>query len=212
MKFDAPETTQGGGGFLEEVGQYHFVVTEALDGQSSKGTPIDGLTVTFEILAGTTAGQEGKNKQESLFLPSAKDIAKEQKDGTPCMARKKLGALLIATDLMKPEQLGQPVNVNVEDMVGRQGVITFEKDMEMDGEGKYTIEGKYLRIRYSDIFHVDDPAVKAVPKSADALSLIPPERRHKEDWFAWKKNKSKQPRQTASAGASNGSVNAADIF
>lgn len=189
MSFEAPATIEGGGGFLEEAGQYHVVINEVLEGQSSKGTPIDGITVTFEVLAGTVKGQESKTRQESLFAPSLKDVEREQRDGSPCMARKKLGALLIATNLMDPANLGKAINFEPSEMVGRQIVIKFEKQKEQDGEGKYTVETKYLQISYSDIFHVDDPAVAAVPKNADTLSLIPADHRHNEAWFAWKKRK-----------------------
>ena len=189
MTFEAPATIEGGGGFLEEAGTYHVVINEVLEGQSSKGAPIDGITVTFEVLAGTSKGQESKTKQESLFAPSLKDVEKEQKNGSPCMARKKLGALLIATNLMDPAKLGQPINFEPSEMIGRQIVIKFDHQKEMDGEGKYTVETKYLQISYSDIYHVDDPAVASVPKNADALSLIPAEHRHDEAWFGWKKRK-----------------------
>ena len=132
MTFEAPATIEGGGGFLEEAGTYHVVINEVLEGQSSKGAPIDGITVTFEVLAGTSKGQESKTKQESLFAPSLKDVEKEQKNGAPCMARKKLGALLIATNLMDPAKLGQPINFEPSEMIGRQIVIKFDHQKEMD--------------------------------------------------------------------------------
>lgn len=212
--FDAPETTQGEGGGLTTPGTYHLVINEVREGESSTGKPIDGLTITVEVLAGTTEGQAGKTRSESLFLPSLKDLEKEEKNnGAPCMARKKLAALFIATNAMKPEQLGKPVNVDAAAMVGQQCVIKFEQQMEQGGDGKYDVPTQYIQISYSDIFHVDDPDVAAVPKNAEALSLIPFEGRHPEAWFAWKKKKAGGANgKPAMAGAGSAKDIADDIF
>jgi hypothetical protein len=189
FSFDAPETTQGEGGGLNTPGTYHVVINDAIEGQTSQGKPIDGLTVTVEVLAGTVKDMVGKTRSETLFAPSMKDVEKEEKTGTAGMSRKKLAALFIASNAMDPNQLGKPVNVDVASLVGQQCVIKFERQYEKDGNGEYTIETKFIQISYSDIFHVDDPSVKDVPKSAEALSLIPPGNRHNEGWFEWKKKK-----------------------
>lgn len=189
FSFNAPDTTQGEGGGLSTPGTYHVVINDAIEGQTSQGKPIDGLTVTFEVLAGTVDGMAAKTRSETLFAPSMTDIEREQKTGLASMPRKKLAALFIAANAMDPTKLGQAVEVDVASMVGQQCVIKFERQLEKDGEGKYTVETKYIQISYSDIFHVDDPAVKDVPKSAEALSLIPPANRHPESWFDWKKRK-----------------------
>lgn len=208
FSFQAPETTQGEGGGLTTPGTFHCVINDAIEGQTSQGKPIDGITVTFEVLAGTVDGSAGKSRTETLFAPSMKDIEKEQKTGTASMPRKKLAALFIAANAMDPTKLGQSVDIDVAKMVGQQVVIKFERQMEKDGEGKYTVETQYIQISYADIFHVDDPAVKDVPKSEDALSLIPPTNRHSESWFEWKKRKpaKAEPQPVAAA------VNANDIF
>jgi len=188
--FDAPETTTGEGGGLTTPGTYHLVINDVREGESAKGSPIDGLTITVEVMDGTVKGQAGKTRSESLFLPSLKDLEKEEKNnGAPCMARKKLAALFIATNAMKPEQLGKPVNVDTAAMVGQQCVIKFDQQMEMGGDGKFNVPTQYIQISYSDIFHVDDPDVAAVPKNAEALSLIAKECRHDATWFGWKKKK-----------------------
>jgi hypothetical protein len=187
--FDAPETTTGEGGGLSTPGTYHVVINEVREGESATGKAIDGLTITVEVLDGTTKGMGGKTRSESLFLPSLKDQEKEQQSGQPSMPRKKLAALFIAANAMQPDQLGKPVNVDTSKMVGQQCVIKFEHQMEKDGDGKYTVPTQYIQISYSDIFHVDDPDVSAIPKSAEALGLIPREFRHDAAWFAWKKKK-----------------------
>lgn len=189
FSFDAPETTTGEGGGINEPGTYHVVINDVREGETSQGKPIDGLTIMVEVLAGTVNGQANKTRSEALFTPSMKDIERETQSGEPGMARKKLAALFIATNIMDPNQLGKSVSVDTAKMVGQQCVITFAHQMERDGEGKYTIATKYIQISYSDIFHVDDPAVKDVPKNPEALALIGKEHRHVGDWFGWKKKR-----------------------
>lgn len=210
MKMNAPTTTQGEGGALSEPGTYHVIINKVIEGESSTGKAIDGITIEVEVMAGTTSGMEGKTRKESLFVPSMKDEEREAQTGQPSMARKKLAALYIATNQMTPDQLGQPIDVDDMAMIGEQCVIKFDRQMEQDGEGKYTVETKYIQISYSDIFHVDDPQIAAVPKNADALGLIDKSHRHPEQWFAWKKRRAATlQRQAVGAGAS---TKADDLF
>lgn len=205
MRISTTETTQGEGGGLREEGTYHCVVTEVFEGESKKGNPIEGVTVTFEVMAGTVEGQAGKSHTESLFLPT-------MSDKKPEMKLRKLTALAIAGNVLQPADLGREVDIPFRDMVGSQMVVKFDHQMEMDGNGEYTVKSQYLQVAYSDMFHVDDPAVKAVPKSDDALSLIPDEHRHDEAWFAWKK-KPRTHRQAVAAGnAAAASSVADDLF
>lgn len=202
MKVTTTETTQGEGGGLRDAGTYHVVVNEVREGESQKGKPIDGLTVSFEVFDGTTKGQAGKTHTESFFLPTKKDEEK-----TASMKLRKLTAMAIAGNLMQPEQLGEELDIPFASMVGQQMVVKFDHQMEMDGEGKYTIPSKYIQVSYSDLFHVDDPAVKSVPKNADALSLIDKAHRHPEQWFAWKKKRGAVPASKPAAS----SVSASDV-
>ena len=77
FSFDAPETTTGEGGGLSEPGTYHVVINDVREGESTKGKPIDGLTITVEVLAGTVGGQANKTRSESLFAPNLEDAEKE---------------------------------------------------------------------------------------------------------------------------------------
>lgn len=205
MKIPTTETTQGEGGTLDAPGTYHVVINEVLEGQTKKGKAIEGLTVTFEVLAGTEKGKEGKSHTESFFLPTMQD-----KETSAAMKLRKITAMAVAGNVLAPEQLGTEAEIPFDSMVGSQMVVKFDHQMEMDGEGNYTVPSRYIQVAYSDLFHVDDPAVKAVPKNADALGLIPKEHRHNEAWFAWKKRKPAQ-RQAAVAGTTNG-TEASDLF
>ena len=208
MKIPTTETTQGEGGILDVPGTFHVVINEVLEGQTKKGKAIDGLTVAFEVLDGTEKGKEGKVHTESFFLPTLQD-----KDTSAAMKLRKITAMAVAGNVLTPEQLGTEAEIPVGEMIGSQMIVKFDHQMELDGEGKYTIPSQYIQVAYSDLFHVDDPAVKAVPKNGEALGLIPKEHRHNEAWFAWKKRVGKQKpagatQQTAKAGATE----ADDLF
>lgn len=185
MEFDAPEDVKGeGGNFLDAPGTYHIVITDVKPGESQKGKPIDGFTFHFDVLAGTVDGCSGKSGSQSLFAP---DLSKEQKSIDA--AKRKLAAFFIATGVMTPDQLGKPVNIDESAANGKQLLVKFARKMEKDGEGNYTVETKFLEIHYSDIFHVDDPEVKDIPKNADALGMIETKDRHPDTWFAFKEKK-----------------------
>jgi hypothetical protein len=206
MKLQTTESTQGEGGSLSVAGSFHCVITEVLEGLTKKGKAIDGITVTFEVLDGTVQGCAGKSHTESFFLPTSQD-----NDKNSAMKLRKLTAMAIAGGVMLPKQLGQEIDIPFAEMADRQIVVKFDHQMEMDGNGEYTIPSKYIQVSYSDLFHVDDPAVKAVPKNTEALSLIDKTfGRHPEGWFAWKKKKSAPPKRQA-VGAVNGS-DVDDIF
>jgi hypothetical protein len=181
FSFDAPEDIAGEGAFLSEPGTYHFVVTAIREGEGGSGTPIDGFTIEADCLGGTVAECAGKNHRESLFAP---DLSKTEKN--QLASRRKLAAFFIATDLMKPEQLGKPVQIDLQAAVGRQFIMRLARQMEKDDKGKFTIATKYLQLDYAAIFHVDDPEVKGIPKNADALGMIDKSLRHDEEYFAFK--------------------------
>ena len=101
--------------------------------------------------------------------------------------------MAVAGNIIQPDQLGQEVDIPFAQMVGQQMVVKLEHQMEKDGNGEYTVPTKYVQVSYSDLYHVDDPAVKAVPKNADALTLISKDKRHPESWFAWKAKKAVAP-------------------
>jgi len=198
MKLQTTESTQGEGGSLSVAGSFHCVITEVLEGLTKKGKAIDGITVTFEVLDGTVQGCAGKSHTESFFLPTSQD-----NDKNSAMKLRKLTAMAIAGGVMLPKQLGQEIDIPFAEMADRQIVVKFDHQMEKDGNGEYTIPSKYIQVSYSDLYHVDDPAIEAVPKNADALSLIPQELRHNAEWFAWKKPRNGHPakRETVTAGS-----------
>lgn len=190
--FDTADDVAGGGGFVADPGTYHMVVTNILEGQGKKGSPINGFTVEADVLAGTVQGCDGKKWSESLFGPSGNSEAGDE------WSKKKITAFLLATNLITPDKLGSRITAELQDAIGRQFLVRLEREMELDGKtGKYTIPGKYLQIVFANIYHVDDPDVKDIPKNADAIGLVPKEHRHDATWFAFKSKKSTQSAQPA---------------
>ncbi len=170
MEFDTPETI-GGGTYLEEAGTYHFAVNEVYEGTSSKGTPIQGFTVDLQVIAGTTDGQEGKLLQLAFFNPNLAHKEEAQR-----IAKQAQAAFLIATGCLDPAKLGTKVSIELAQAVGSQIIATVDVNDYNDQQN--------IRLRYADVFHVDDPRTKRMPKDASALEIIPAESRKGESYFA----------------------------
>lgn len=205
FEFDAPEDLAGGdSNRLSEPGTYHLVITDIREGEGPNGKACDGFTFEADVLAGTTEGCVGKTIKETLFQPNMKGTEDSQR-----MSRKKLAAFFIATDVMNPNQLGRSVAIDVEAAKGKQLIVEFDRQKDKDEKtGKYTIPTKYIQVAYANIYHVDDPDVKDIPKNADALGCRDDSLKHDSDWFAFKdktKKLAKQSKQPAMAGASSSS-------
>lgn len=149
------------GGFLSEPGTYHLCVTDATENPTNKsGGLIDNAAfrVSCEVLSGTVAGQEHKTIDILFFHPKATD----KNEGA--FARKKIDRFLLAVSLVGDDDKDKDIDIDITKCVGRQFVAKLEQDEE---------NAKFLRVAFADIYHVDDPAVKAVPKNEDALKLMP---------------------------------------
>lgn len=144
---------------VNKEGTYHFIVTN-MDAQphDKDGNPIDGLQVKMEVLAGTNPDQKGKIVETTLYRGRDSD-----KDGGE-MARRKLTRLMVA--LGGAHSPGGRGSIDPALSVGRQIVVKIAKN-----KGKNDKE--YFDINYSDIYHIDDPAIANCPKDADALDTIP---------------------------------------
>lgn len=149
------------GGFLNEPGTYHLCITDATEKPENKnGSLIDNAAfrVACEVMAGTVSGQENKSVDILFFHPKPTD----KNEGA--FARKKIDRFLLAVNLVSDEDKDKDLDVDIAKCVGRQFVAKLEHEDE---------NAKFLRVAFADIYHVDDPAVKSIPKNADALKLIP---------------------------------------
>jgi hypothetical protein len=169
------ETTEDVGGasdqYLSEPGTYHCVITSMAEGEGPKGSPIDGFTVGLAVLDGTVGGQKDKQTNLCLFSPDRSKDNKSQE-----WARKKQTAFVIAAGLLNLSDLGKKVNIDLNEAVGRQIVLTFENN-EYNGQTQ-------LRLAWANIYHVDDPRVAKIPKDKEALGIIQSGQRRTVDYFA----------------------------
>ena len=188
MDFDAPEEVAGkGGNFLDDPGTYHVIITDVREGEGPIGNPIDGFTFDFDVLAGTVEGCESKSGGQSLFAPDMSQAEDKQR-----RAKHVLAAFFIAANVMDPNSLGKSVKIDVAAANGQQLVIQLERKMDQDKKtGKWDVPSKFLKISFSNIYHVDDPRVAGVPKNADAIGMIDADKRHTDPtWFAFTAKKS----------------------
>lgn len=184
---NASELNQGGGGnTLLEPCTAHVTIIGVKVGVGPGGTPIDGFTAELDVLGGkptnaSVSASELVGKTLNLiFAPP--DTTKSEK--SQAMTRRKNTNFCLATGLLTPQQLGQSVDINPEDAVGRHMIVRLEKEQKQEGD-KW-VDGKWLRVAYDDIYHVDDPEVASIPKNVAALKYIPTELRRKPEWFAYK--------------------------
>ena len=184
MKFelDRPVTEATDVAFLEAPGKYHCRV-DWIEEEPTKadGSMIDNALFRVHAIVcdGTTAGQRDKELQLMFFSP------KMSNKGGGEMARQKIRNFATAIGcceegksadgapqmviLFGPE-VGAADYDEGDDKIGslyacgRQFVCEVEKDRE----------GRFMQLRYANVWHVDNPVVKDVPKCKEHLKLLPP--------------------------------------
>lgn len=168
FEFDAPESFETGkGNYLREPGWWHLQVTKITE-------PMEGIPGSFEItasvLAGTVDGQKGKLVNIAFFPAKLTDKDKGE------MARLKMTRYCQATNLLPlVVEKGKRMQVVLGNSKGHQ----FVAHLEIDEYQKEKTGGKiFLRLAYADVHHVDDPAVKDVPKDVSAINVLPAHYRH----------------------------------
>ena len=165
-KYQTATDIGGTGDGLKTPGVYHVVVTEIHDGESNKGKAIDGFTVDLVV---QNDGDE-KDKEYHLALFNAEESKSPESQE---WSIKKQTAFFVASNLMRPDQLGKEVEFDLASAVGLQIIIDLQEE---EYEGKTN-----LRLSYANIYHVDDPRAAKHPKCAASLEIIPTAFRHKDD-------------------------------
>jgi hypothetical protein len=190
----APESLAGESTYLEHneanVGTYLFVVTDSHDGGYKVKDEVktcDGFSFDCEVIGGPNAG-----KSFSLTFYNGKMSAK---DGGAFAAKKQFAAL-IATDVCKPEQLGQEFDYDPTEATGSYFVAELELGQKND-EGK-----QYLQLAWTNIYHVDDPRIANVKMYDDQrarIAGIKATYRHPKDYFAKLLEKKEKSEKTTAA-------------
>lgn len=163
----------------------------------------NGVEVQLSVLAGKPNDASVTDFVDStakltFWYPDASRSEEEQE-----RTNAQLTALLIALDLITPAQLGQPVNVDEKQGVGRHALVHLRYKQEKtseNGKDKWVDNPKFLQLAFNDFLHIDDPAGANVPKNVGALKFVPAERRHTDPkYFAFKA----KPSAAAAAPSSN---------
>lgn len=177
-KMQAPESLGGESVYLAHEaannGKYLMRVIDAHeDGRPTKDgiEPINGFSAECEVVGGVNDG-----KKFNLTLYNGKLTAK---DGGK-MAIQKQFAFLVATDVCTPSQLGTEFEYDPVSSVNSFFVVELELGNET-GDGK-----RYLDLKYSNIYHVDDPRgkLKFDPAQQAKLATIAAANRHTAEYFA----------------------------
>lgn len=122
-------------------GRYHVIVKE-VDESMEK---VDKIIIEFEVLAGTTPGQEGRVVTE-YFAITEKAISR-------------LTRLALVLGLLKPGE--EDRDVAFSESVGRDLVIEVEPNEYTNKDGK---EVKTVRVTYLGFWSTGNEAVADVPK------------------------------------------------
>ena len=140
-------------------GQYHLVVQNVDDTRDRVG----GIQVTFQVLTGNVANQQGKTFRDTFFDPDP-----SHKDGGK-FARKRMAAFLLVAGVIAREQLGTRVQIDWQQAVGRQLVAKVTEYKREGGNGKTYTGAQIDGLR---MHQVTDPAVAEVPMDDEALQLM----------------------------------------
>jgi hypothetical protein len=168
-QFETAEDVDLGTTYVNQEGTYHIVVTEIEDRpQDEGGREQDYLQVSGIILAGTVATQAGRQVRLRFFPPNlnSRDQGK--------FAKKKLTRLFEALSFTGPEVRGKTVAMELDHAIGRQFVAEVERQTYEVRHGKRAGQtAERFDLAFASIFHVDDPAVKDVPKQKTAITQLP---------------------------------------
>ncbi len=145
------------GGFdFPAVGKYHVEANELDEDAVAKSSGNPQMVVDFEVLAGTTADQEGVTGR--IYYPLSAD------------AKKFALGLAVALGLTTKEALtaakkaNKAPGIEFRDGAGRQFCLEVTLD-NYDGKDR-------LKVEPFSVWHLDDPAAKDIPKNAAMLAQL----------------------------------------
>lgn len=140
-------------------GRYHVAIGLCEEKSSkAKGTP--GLSVEFQVLTGTTAGQQGKTMP--LFLSFVSEKGEEATKS--CLDR--VTRFALCAGVLQAGQVAEPV---WDDAVGRELVIEIQESEFEDRNGQ-TKQG--TDIAYMGFWSLGNPAVADVPKDTTSPGML----------------------------------------
>lgn len=164
IQFEAPDSYDSGGAFLNAEGVFHLAVLDVTETPTKRdGSLIANAAfgVDLEVLAGPHAK---KQKDIVFFNP---DASKPRESAGYQLSLRKVGRFLEATGVVAERVPGgQTYTVDPTKAKGRQLIARFAFD---EREGKE----KNLQLAFADIWHIDDPAAPQCERNQDAIKLLP---------------------------------------
>lgn len=190
-EMDVADSFESSSSFLDVEGKFHVIIEEPKVGVGPKGNAYEGVTLHMSVLEGPEAK---KTFNHCVGFPQETD-----KDGG-VFRRSVMSRLLLVTNVIDPTQKGQKAKVDFAKLTGQQLIVEMKREKDKSDKERLNVANGGMAV-----WHVDDPAVASVPKSADALKLIPANMRHDAAWFEAIKPKPK----TATGQSSSGSASSA---
>jgi len=140
-----------------EPGRYHAIVNHAEEGGSKKkGTP--GLSVEFQILAGTPDGQQGKTIP--LFLSY---VGSDDSKTKTCIDR--VTRLALCVGVLQPGQAAEP---DWQEAIGRELVIEVEAQEYTDQNGQ---SKQGAQVAFMGFWSLGNAVVADVPRDKDSPGM-----------------------------------------
>lgn len=191
MSFEFDEPEEVASPWLKNPGTYHFLImdqeTDPLNYEKTAKLP--GIKLMLGVVGGTDPSQINKQWEVMLYKGTEQDT-----DNQRSLNNRRLNRLFLATCLKSESQPGKKAVIgDTSLLVGRQFIAQVET-YTRQSTGK-----QRLSFTWDNIYHVDDPAVAAVPKNAEAIAQIPQELRRDAASFATVGPATQSPVQTQAA-------------
>jgi hypothetical protein len=163
-------TEFGSSTMLEVGGKFHAVIKDVEENPILGDKPFRGFQVELEIVE----PKEQAEKTAKLLFGNP-DMSHKDKGE---FAKAKQASFAIATNMVDLSKLGQSVDIDLSAAIGQHVLIELEMKPSKNDPSKH-----YPELRYSNIFHVDDPRSKGYPRNDDALKAVGAHRQP-ESYFA----------------------------
>lgn len=193
MKMAVPDSYDSGPQYVDKEGRYHVQVLEVNEGVSGKGNPLNGFHLRLGVVEGEHEDQIGRSIDINVYNVNGQPGYEKSDEIT----RRLQTNFVIACNLFNPGavQAGAEVDIDITKALHQQFVAHLAYGKEKN-DGK-----RFLNFHYSDVFHIDDPAVASVKKDAKMIALLPSQLRKKPEFFSYKAKKKAEPKkEMASAG------------
>lgn len=186
--YKKPDNFDRGNAFIEKKGTYHFVIDRVEQNPVLKGKSeiMAGFVIHVTAVAGTDETQLKRIAALKFYDPNL-----SHKDGGE-FAGRKIGIFFDATGLV--DRHTDSADLDLAKLQGRQfiGILENKKDENTKAETRF------VDLRKCETYHVDDPAMASIPKSAEHLKLLPASMRRQAAYF-----KTEDPPATGGGGQVN---------